>query len=602
MDSAELDAPVALAAGFPAADRADWQALVAGVLARSGVPVPADRPPEAALASPSYDGFEIVPLYTAADRPAGWDGGVAGRSGTGWDVRARHADPDPRATNQAVLADLTNGVSSLWLVLGPAGLAVADLPTALAGVHLELAPIVLDAGDQAVPAAEVLLALAGSTELRGSLGADPLGWAADTGATVELAPLLRLAELAADRPGLLPITVDAVRYHQAGATDTEELAISLAAGVAYLRALTGAGHSLADAFDSMEFRYAVTADQFDSIAKLRAARLLWGRVGELSGLPASRQRQHAVTSPAMLSRRDPWVNILRGTLGCFAAAVGGAEAITVSPFDGALGLPDELGRRIARNTQAVLHDESSLARVSDPAGGSYYVETVTEQLAATAWRTFTELERDGGLPALLESGALATRLDRSWQRRRDAVAHRAAPLTGVSEFPLADEQPLTRRPAPAPPAGGLPRHRFAEPYEQLRDRSDRLLAEQGVRPRVFLAGLGPVAAHSARLAFARNLMLAGGVEPVVAAGEPDQLAKAFQASGARVCCLCASDRTYADQAEAAAGALREAGAGQVWLAGRPELATEKGLDNAIYQGCDALARLAEIHEWDGGSA
>src|SRR6185503_20729320 len=185
MDSAEQDRPVALAAGFPAADRADWQALVAGVLAKSGVPVPAGQPPEAALTSVGYDGFEIAPLYTAADRPAGWDDGVAGRvpGMVGWDVRAWHADPDPRASNQAVLADLTNGVSSLWLVLGPPGLAVADLPAALADVHLELAPIVLDAGDQAVPAAEALLALAGSSELTGSLGADPFGWAASTGTT-----------------------------------------------------------------------------------------------------------------------------------------------------------------------------------------------------------------------------------------------------------------------------------------------------------------------------------------------------------------------------------------------------------------------------------
>lgn len=601
MNSAEQDTPVALAAGFPAADRAGWQALVAGVLAKSGVSVPDGQPPEAALASPSYDGFEIAPLYTAADRPAGWDAVAPGRSGADWDVRARHADPDPKATNQAVLADLTNGVSSLWLVLGSSGLAVTDLAAALAGVHPELAPIVLDAGDQAVPAAEALLALAGSSELSGSLGADPLGWAASTGRKPDLGPLLRLAELAADRPELVPITVDAVRYHQAGATDAEELAISLAAGVAYLRALTDAGHSPVDAFSSLEFRYTVTANQFDSIAKLRAARLLWARIGELSGQSATRQRQHAVTSPAMLSRRDPWVNILRGTLGCFAAAVGGADVITVSPFDGALGLPDELGRRIARNTQAVLHDESSLARVSDPAGGSYYVETLTEQLAAIAWQTFTELERDGGLAAALESGALAARLGRSWQRRRDDLAHRSAPLTGVSEFPLADEQPLTRRPAPESPDGGLPQHRFAEPYEQLRDRSDRLLAEQGVRPRVFLAALGPAAVHSARLAFARNLMLAGGVEPVVGTGAPDQLAEAFRASAASVCCLCSSDRVYADQADAVATALREAGADRVWLAGRPELAADKGLDEAIYQGCDALARLAELHELGGAS-
>jgi methylmalonyl-CoA mutase len=617
-DAVSLEAAsLKLAAGFPAAGRDDWRALVAAVLARSGVPLAETEAPEAALAHAGYDGFDIAPLYTAEDRPAGWDLGAPGHppfvrgarapGAGGWDVRQRHADPDPQLTNRAVLADLANGVSSLWLVLGDGGLAVPDLAAALAGVHLDLAPIVLDAGDQAPAAAEEFLRLAGQLpagELRGGLGADPIGWAARTGSAPDLTVAARLAELAAGYPELVPITVDATVYHEAGGSDSDELAISLAAGVAYLRVLTEAGHGLAEAFASLEFRYAVTANQFDSIIKLRAARLAWDRVGELSGLASDRrgQRQHAVTSAAMFSRRDPWVNILRATVGCFAAAVGGAEAITVSPFDSAIGLSDELGRRIARNTQSVLHDESSLARVSDPAGGSYYVEAGTEQLAATAWQRFTQLERDGGLLAALNSGALAERLARDWQRRQGDLAHRRSPLTGVSEFAMLDEQPLTRRPAPRPPGGGLPRHRYAEPFEALRDRSEELLAARGRRPKLFLAALGPASAHTARAGFVRNLAQVGGIESVLGTGGPDELAAAFTASGAAVGCLCSSDRVYAEQAGPVVAALRAAGARQVWLAGRPELVGELGVDAAVYQGCDVLASLQALYELEGARA
>ncbi len=184
-------------------------------------------------------------------------------------------------------------------------------------------------------------------------------------------------------------TVDATIYHDAGASDADELAVATAVGVAYLRALTDAGLSIDEAFAAVEFRFAVTADQFLSIAKLRAARQIWARVAELSGARDRGQHQHAVTSRAMMTHRDPWVNMLRTTIACFAAAVGGADAITVLPFDAAIGLPDDFARRIARNTHAILHDESSLGRVVDAAGGSGYVETITAQLAEKAWAEFT---------------------------------------------------------------------------------------------------------------------------------------------------------------------------------------------------------------------
>ena len=277
--------------------------------------------------------------------------------------------------------------------------------------------------------------------------------------------------------------------------------------MAYLRDESAEEH-----FGQLEFRYAVTANQFASIAKLRAARRIWDRVGELCGL-AERpgQRQHAVTSHAMLTRRDPWVNLLRTTIACFAAAIGGAQAITVAPFDSALGIPDDFGRRIARNTQSILHDESSLARVSDAAGGSFYVETLTEELAAVAWQKFTELEAAGGVLARAGRRLVGRAAGHELAATSGRLATRRDPITGVSEFANPEESSgHPAAPVRSRPAAGLPQHRYAEEYEAFRDRSDAMLAETGHRPTVLLAALGPAQPHSARVAFAANLFQAGG--------------------------------------------------------------------------------------------
>ncbi len=262
----------------------------------------------------------------------------------------------------------------------------------------------------------------------------------------ELDVLGALADVRGRATGVRIATVDATVYHDAGASDAQELGIGTAVGVAYLRALTDAGQPIDDALAALEFRWAVTAEQFPSIAKLRAARRIWDRVAQLCGADEQRrgQRQHAVTSAAMMTRRDPWVNMLRTTIACFAAAVGGAESITVTPFDAAIGESDDFARRIARNTQAVLHDESSLARVTDAAGGSWFVESLTEELAGAAWQVFTEIERAGGALAALDDELIGTLVLRTERARADDIAHRRAPITGVSEFADVDEAPVER--------------------------------------------------------------------------------------------------------------------------------------------------------------
>ncbi|MFC4498096.1 MULTISPECIES: methylmalonyl-CoA mutase family protein [Streptomyces] len=583
-----------LAAEFPDTTHEQWQRLVAGVLRKTGKEVEGDAAEEA-LSTALEDGLRTRPLYTARDtapepglpgfapfvRGARPEGNTVG----GWDVRQRHAVAD----GGAVLADLENGVTSLWLVAGDGGIPVASLGSVLDGVYLDLAPVVLDAGDETGPAARELLRLyeergVAPDAARGNLGGDPLGYEARTGQRGDFAAVAGLARRCAEQyPGVRALTVDALPYHEAGGSAAQELGCSLAAGVAYLRELAEVGMGVEQACGQLEFRYAATADQFLTIAKLRAARRLWARVAEVCGAPAAgAQTQHAVTSPVMMTRRDPWVNMLRTTIATLAAGTGGADSVTVLPFDDALGLPDAFARRIARNTSTILVEESHLARVIDPAGGSWYVERLTDELAHAGWEFFRGIESDGGLAAVLRSGRLADGLAATWATRSQKLAKRREPVTGVSEFPFLAEKPVVRESAPAPRSGGLPRVRRDEAYEALRARSDAHLAATGARPRVFLAAIGPAAAHTARTTFAANLFQAGGIEPVTGG--------TFEESGATEVCLCSSDALYEERAQAVAAELRAAGASHVFLAGRP--GQFPGVDAYVFAGCDAVAVLS----------
>lgn len=583
-----------LAAEFPDVTHEQWQRLVAGVLRKSGKDVEGPQAEEA-LSTALEDGLRTRPLYTAHDAapepglpgfaPFTRGSRAEGNTVGGWDVRQRHTTAD----GDAVLADLENGVTSLWLGVGEDGIPVSSLGRALDGVYLDLAPVVLDAGRDVEPAARALLRLyeergVAEDTARGNLGADPLGYEARTGQAYAFAPVAGLARLCAEQyPGLRALTVDALPYHEAGGSAAQELGSSLATGVAYLRELTEAGLSVEQACAQLEFRYAATADQFLTIAKLRAARRLWARVAEVCGAPAAgAQVQHAVTSPVMMTRRDPWVNMLRTTIAALAAGAGGADSVTVLPFDHALGLPDAFARRIARNTSTILIEESHLARVIDPAGGSWYVERLTEELARAGWEFFQGIERLGGQAAALRSGRLGQDLARTWQARSDKLAKRREPVTGVSEFPHLGEKPVVREAGAAPRPGGLPRVRRDEAFEALRARSDAHLAATGSRPRIFLATIGPAAAHTARATFASNLFQAGGIEPVTEG--------TFEESGATEVCLCSSDALYEEQAEAVASRVKAAGAAHVFLAGRP--GPYPGVDAYVFAGCDAVAVLS----------
>lgn len=595
----------------PTTSLSAWRAEVAKVLQKMGKLAPDEsRPdPEKLIAWTTYDDLEVSALYTAdgarAAAPAARDAAL------GWDVRVLVESLDAAEPARAALVDLENGASSLWLRMGVGGLPLGSLGAVLGEVLLDLAPVALDAGAETVAAAKELFAVHAArgvdlAAVRGTLGADPWGHRARTGAALDSAGMVDLVALAKDVSaryrGLATFTVDATAYHDAGATDAQELGYALSVGVDYLRQLTKAGLTASAAASQLEFRYAATADQFATIAKFRAARVAWARVLEVCGIDgAARQVQHAVTSRAMMTQRDPWVNMLRTTIAGFAAGVGGATSVTVLPFDSALGVSDAFARRMARNTQSLLLEEANVGRVADPAGGSFYVEALTQELAKAAWRVFQEIEGAGGWKSAWESGLVRTSIATRRTKREKNIARRKDAITGVSEFPSLHEKPVARAPRAAIAANpdALPEARYAAAFEKLRDRSDAALHACGARPSIFLATLGTVAAHTARATFISNLLQAGGIEPWLSSplhSEADLDASLAGTEAPRIACLCGTDAAYKDHATWVVPLLRARGVSHVILAGKLAAldGTNVAVDESIAAGCDALSVLTSL--------
>jgi methylmalonyl-CoA mutase len=593
-----------LAASTAPATREDWRKLVDAVL--KGAPF--ER-----LRRTTYDG-RLLPGRRRGAAP--------------WQALARVDHPDPARANAAALHELENGASGLALVFADAvgdhgfGLPANErtLARVLEGIDLGAGIAVeLDLSPQAEAVIDAALAsgrapLPSAGNLR--VGRDPLGAMAIAGGATrrwrEEAPHFarRLAALTREGFSGPQAAADGRVVHNAGGSEAQELAFVLAVATAYLRALDAEGVSLEAARRMLFFRLSADADQFLTMSKLRALRKLWARVEVLCGLAPAPVFVSAETAWRMLAARDPHVNILRATIAVFAAALGGADAITVLPFTAARGLPDPFARRIARNTQLVLLDESHLAKVADPAAGSGAVEDLTDRLCDAAWKLFQEIEAAGGAAGALENGLIQRKVAAVRAERADAVARRREALTGVSIFPDLDEadvsvlapSPRSSRPAaPEQMFEPLPVIRLAEPFEALRDASDRVRARTGARPKIFLANLGTPADFTARATFAGNFFAAGGIEAVNHESDaPPALASAFKASGLPIACLCSSDSVYDREATAAAAALKAAGARHIYLAGQPggreDALRAAGVQSFIFEGCDALGILQAAYQ------
>jgi methylmalonyl-CoA mutase len=581
------------AAAFPPATEEAWRGLVDAVL--KGAPF-------ARLESRTYDGLTIAPLY-ARDAAATALGGRA--PGAAWTVMQRVDHPDAAAANAQALDDLQNGATGLVLVFAGSvsangfGLdpSPATLARALDGVDLTAVAIDLNLSPATRHVVRDFAALvkgrsiaAAKVDLRASI--NPIGGYAASGrgprSWEELAPSFAamVGELAAAGFHGPFAVADGRIIHNAGGSE----------------ALTAAR-------DAIYFRLSADADQFLTMAKFRAARKLWARVEQACGLTPKPVMIVAETAWRMMTKHDPYVNMLRITIAVAAAGLSGADAVTVLPHTAPLGLPDAFARRVARNTQLVLLEESNLARVGDPAAGSGALEAMTHKLCTAAWSAFREIEQAGGVWAALETGLIQRHAAAVRAERERAVARRTDILTGTNEYPNINEvlpavldvaTAVLPKAEAAVTAAALPRIRLAEPFEQLRDASDKILAQSGARPKVFLATLGNPADFNARANFAKNFFEAGGIEAVGGGDDPSPLAAAFKASGASLACLCGSDTTYDSEAEAAAAALKAVGTRRVYLAGRPgakeETLRAAGVQTFIHEGCDVLATLQAAYD------
>jgi methylmalonyl-CoA mutase len=687
---------------FPPTSYDQWRRLVEADL--NGAPF------EKKLVTRTYEGIDVQPIYVRKDFPGerdpnGYPGlppfvrgsRALGAVMRGADLRQEHAHPDLAVTNRAILADLADGATSIQLRLdaaarngwdpdeaaaaslagrdGVLAYGVDDLDRALADVDLNRVAIALDSGAAFLPAASLLAALwqrrgVSLHQVRGAFNADPLAELARDGQLPVsiIAAMTMLAELAEwtshHCPRVTAVGVDTSPYHHAGASAAQDLAFAMATAVIYLRGMTAAGIDIDTAAHQMLFRFSLGTHHFLAIAKLRAARRLWWQVVEACGgsEAAGAMRIDAQTGSRVLTKLDPYVNILRNTIGLFAAIVGGAEVITSVPLDRVTGFPDDFSRRVARNTFLILQEEGHLHRVIDPAGGSWFLETITDQLAKEAWNIFQTIEQLGGMIAALESGWVNEQIAAAHAPRANDIARRKEGITGVSEFPnLAEERVVHRppdvdalrksaanrvkvtRPRSKPVAikpssdsktaeavaaaakgatiGQLARalafhvaparieplvaRGFAEPFEELRDATDAWQASHGRRPRVFLANMGPVAHHTARATYSKNFFEAGGFDVVGTHGcqDAEAAAAAFAESRASIAVICSSDKLYPDVVPKVAARLKAVGARSVVLAGDPGAneATwrEAGVDRFIFVKCDVLATLQELLREEG---
>jgi methylmalonyl-CoA mutase len=438
-----------LASDFPAPDHAAWLALVEKTL--KGAPLES-------LRRRTLEGLAIEPLYAPADAVP-----LPARAAPGWDVRSLVRHPDGVGANADGLQDLAQGARSLVIRIDPSGedgVAVGsadDLSRVLDGVMLEAAPVALDGGFLGTKAADWLGAAAkGAPAAQLAFHLDPLSALAIQGQSpgpIEahlIASATVAARLAEPYPKASLFLASGHAAHEAGAGEATELAFALASALAYAKALVRAGLPMAEAFGRIVIGLGVDADAFLSIAKLRAARRLWARLTGVCGVESVAVIE-ARSSGRMLTRADPWTNLIRLTASAFAAATGGADAVVLGAFTDAIGAPTPFARRQSRNIQLVLAEEANLGRVIDPGGGSGYVEALTDEVARAAWDRFQTIEAAGGIVAALEGGLIAAQVAEGRSELAARLAARELKVLGVTDFApteAADVEVATHQPTP----------------------------------------------------------------------------------------------------------------------------------------------------------
>ncbi|WPX39357.1 methylmalonyl-CoA mutase family protein [Akkermansia sp. N21116] len=575
--------------------------------------------------------------------------------------------------NSRLLHDLMRGQTAVNIQLNcKCGLKLrkqADWNTALKDVVLDSLPVYITPGSCGLGVLAMFLNTykAGGydvAKLTGGVLYDPVGKTVGKGSLCggkgicayydQMAAMTKWA--VANAPGFQTIGVSGLPYSDSGASAIEELSAMLSTAVAYLRAMEERGISIDDAASHMRFTVGIGANLFLEVAKIRALRELWASVVKSCGgsEEAAKIKLHARSSFWTISKVDPWVNMLRGTSQAFSAFLGGVDSLDILPFDCAVRMPDEFSRRIARNTQLILLGECNLDKVVDPAGGSWYIESLTNEVARKVWDMFRSIEQEGGIIKALQAGTVQKRVNATAAKRYEMADQRRQSIVGVNQYVNLDEKKLEvteplacaakghccKSENPALPevsmcvksvaqaaeegfstclinkalcagvdckCGGpleiepLPVRRLAERFESLLAKADAWVEAKGSRPMVFFANMGPLRQHKARADFSRDFLRAGGLDVVYPAGfqTPEEAAKAAAESGCSVCVICSTDDTYPEIVPAFCKALRALRPDMmVALAGYPadyvESFKEAGVDVFIHVRANCYTTLETI--------
>ncbi len=599
-----------LFAEFPAVPTAQWEEAITADLKGADY--------ERKLVWRTGEGFNVRPYYRAENleglRFLGSQAGefpyVRGtHAHNRWRVHQTVTVADASAANAEALQLLGSGVDSLGFHIAKADFSAAELDTLLRDIHLPAVDLVF-CGEKMGRFADLVLAKLekegiAKEDARIMFVIDPLvknlsskgDFCSPDGKECfdRIAELLRKTK---DYKHIRVINVSAQIFGNSGSTIVEELAFALSAGHDYLVRLTEAGLTVDEVARKMRFSFSVSSNYFLEIAKLRAARMLWANI--VKGYNpekncAGKMLIHAETSRLNQTVYDPYVNMLRGTTEAMSAAIGGVHSLEVTPFDRAFEAPTEFAKRIARNVELLLKHESHFDQVVDPAGGSYYIENLTQSIADEAWKLFLEIEEKGGYTAAYKAGVIVEKVKASAANKDKNIATRRQILLGANQFPNFTEvapAEITADTVTRAAAEGnvLPPYRGAMAFEEMRLHVDR----SGKQPKAFMLTCGNLAMARARAQFSCNFFACAGIrvqDNTFFKSLEDGVAAALE-SKAEIVVVCASDDDYAE----AAPKIKELLGGKAILvvAGAPACAPEleaQGITNFINVKSNVLETL-----------
>jgi methylmalonyl-CoA mutase len=660
---------------FPAPSFAEWKQEVEKSLKGK---------PFEKLYSTTYENITIQPIYTRHDveklayieEYPGFANYVRGTRSNGyikepWKVSQEISASSPTEWNEIVKHDLEKGQTEIHIVLERLGFPVTsldDIEAMFSDISLDKYSLRVDAGVQSLSFLALFAAYLQQRQIpfdavHGTIGMDPIGALAETGKLS--ASVASLYDVMADvtkwakenMPDVKTVIVRSEPYHNGGANAVQELAFAFATAVEYIRACLDRGVAIDAIAPRIQFSFSVGSNFFMEIAKLRAARLIWSNIVKAFGGSESSQKiaMHARTSYFTKTVYDPYVNMLRAAAEAFAATVGGTDSLHVSPFDEAIRPADEFSRRIARNTQLILLEEAHIANVIDPAGGSYYVETLTAQVAEETWKLFQQIEAKGGIVQALADGFVQEQVEAVARQRQKNIETRKEKIVGTNFYANLAEEPLEKingsqeqrsfssiideehvaalqagfanqqwieaavdmalRRATAQEIEAalkteeasihvkpITQWRLAEPFERLRQASETHLKKYGKRPTVYLINIGNIPNYKARADFITGFFEAGGIAVEKSEGvhsAEEAVSEAINASGTHYV-ICGSDESYADIVPAIAKTFKQAKPNtKLYVAGKQPADVEQtfieaGVDGFIHIGSNCYETIVSF--------